>query len=258
MSHSPIRSGSSGRCPRNSVPHANHPAAHPVSPPLGRPATAPALPRVPAPPTPRWATPRSIARRVTLRSAARWAPARPTTLRRRQRTSRFGWASPQLMRWCRCSTGQSRCARLPNSAQPQSVGLPSKRDVVRRSNWFGSQPNSAPPQTSNLTRNQPLRPTKLLMKPDPLMTYLPRILMTNWTSTTNQTTNQKNWCQTVRRTPPPACSPRRLRRRAQTLERPRGQCAAPSPAKRSGDNRRGHQRSVHLSRHDRRVGILHL
>jgi hypothetical protein len=43
---------------------------------------------------------------------------------------------------------------------------------------------------SNLTMSQTLRPTKLLTKPDPLMTYLPRILMTNWTSTTtNETTN---------------------------------------------------------------------
>ena len=254
MSHSPIRSGSSGRCSRNSVRHANHPAAHPVSPPLGRPATATALPRVPAPPAPRWAIPRSIARRVTLRSAARGAPARAARLRRRQRTSRFGWASRQLMRWCRCSMGQSRCARLPNSAQPQSVGLPSNRDVVRTSNWFGSQPNSAHSPTSNLTRSQLLRLTNLLRKSDPSMMYLPRILMTTWTSTTNQ----KNWCRPARRTPPPACSPQRLRRRAQTLERPRGQCSAPPPAKRSGDNRRGHQRSVDLSRHDRRVGILHL
>jgi hypothetical protein len=131
------------------------------------------------------------------------------------------------MRWCRCATRQSRCARLPNSAQPQSAGLPSKHDVVRSSNWLGSQPNSAPSQMSHLTMSQTLRPTKLLMKSDPLMTYLPRILMTNRTSTaTNQTTDSKNWYQSVRQTPPPGCSPRRLRRRAQTLEHPRGQCVA--------------------------------
>ena len=39
-------------------------------------------------------------------------------------------------------------------------------------------------QTSNLTRSQPLRPTNLLTTSDPLMTYLPRILMTNSKPTT--------------------------------------------------------------------------
>src|SRR6185312_9697721 len=130
--------------------------------------------------------------------------------------------------------------RHPNSAQPQRVGLPSKRDVVRRSNWFGSQPNSAPPPTSNLTTTQPMRPAKLLMKPDLLMTYLPRILMTNWTSTTNQTTNHEelvssgaaNATAGVFATTAPTPSTN-ARTPARTMF-----CA--STAKRSGENRRGH------------------
>jgi hypothetical protein len=209
MTNSPARSGSLGRCPRKSVPYANHLAAHQVSLPVVRPPITLASRR---------AMLRLIVRRVTLR---RW-----------QRVPRFGWASPQLTGWCRRSTRQSRCARHPNSAQPQSVGLPSKCDLVRRSNWFGRQPNFAPFQTSNLTRSQPLRPMKSLMKSHPLMKHSPRILMTNRTSTANQTPDQKNWCRPVRRTPPPACSPWRLRRRARALERQRGQCAEPLSAKR--------------------------
>jgi hypothetical protein len=208
----PIRCRSLRRCQRNSAPYATHRAAYPVLPPLVQPAMLPTLRRVPARPVARWAT---------LRLVAGWATWRPVAQRvqpwRWQRAPRFRWASPQLMRWCRCSTVKSWCARRPNSARPQSVGLPSKRHLVRRSNWLGRhansaqsqrvglpsmrhlvrrsnwlgrQPNSAQSQTSNLTGSQPLTPTNLLTKSDPLMTHLPRILMTNsMSTTTNQTTN---------------------------------------------------------------------
>ena len=182
-------------------------------PPLVHPAMAPAPGRVPARPVARWAT---------LPLLAGWATRLSTARRvqswRRQRAPRSGPASRRLMRWCRCSTVSSWCARRPNSAQSQSVGLPSKRQLVRRSNWLGRQPNSAHSQRSNLMRSQLLRPTKL-MKSD-------RILMTN----SNQATNWKNRSRSAGRTPPLAYLPQRLLNRALPPTCQRGQRIAPSPA----------------------------
>jgi hypothetical protein len=66
-------------------------------------------------------------------------------------------------------------------------------------------------------------------------------------------TNQASWSQSVRRRPPPAHSPQRLRRRARTPEHPRGRCSAHPPARRLSDIRR----SVPRRRRDRCGRILH-
>ena len=77
-----------------------------------------------------------------------------------------------------------RAVRRANSAQSQSVGLPSTRHPLGRSSWRGRQPNSAQSQTPNLKTSRPRRPTNLLTASNPSMTYLPRNPMTNLKPTT--------------------------------------------------------------------------
>ena len=252
MSNSPIRSGSLGRCPRDSVPYANHLAANPGECGRGRPgvsgvaascvtsdgtgsaegATAAGFSSgdaavgfssgdaavgglsdyaaATAEGTPFWVGVASADAVVSLLDGEVPVCASPELCTTPERGSaveaslgeevELAWTSTEL-----CTTPEHGSA----------VEAPRGEGVELA--WAST--DSEQFQRSNLTRSPPLRPTNLLTKSDPLLTYLPRILMTNSTSTTtNQTTDSKSWYRSVRRTPPPGCSPRRLRRRAQTLE----------------------------------------
>lgn len=150
---SPTRLGSLVPRPRNSVPHVTHRAANSVLPQQVQPAMTPALQTV---------SERPVAQRVPP-SRRQWEP-------------RFGRGSPHLMSWCRFSTLESGCGCASNSVQPQSLGPSLQRYVVRKSNWFENQLNSAHPQTSLILTNERAAQTGDLFDDDPLATNFPRIV----------------------------------------------------------------------------------
>ena len=136
----------------------------------------------------------------------------------RQREPLFGRRSPHLMNWCRFLTLESGCGCASNSVQPQSLGPSLQRYVVRKSNWFENQLNSAHPQTSLILTNEQAAQTGDSFGDDPFATNFPQIVLTN----SKPMTSQRNRCRPAWLTPPQGWWPPRRLRRLRTLEHPHG------------------------------------
>lgn len=166
------RLGSLVHCPRNSARHVTRRGVNSVLPQPVQPAMTPALQSVLERPAAQ-RVPRSRPQPEP-RFGQQWEPWFGG-----QWEPLFGRGSPRRMSWCRSSTPESACGCASNWVQPRSLGPSLQRYVVRKSNWFENQLNSAHPRTSLILTNERAAQSGDSFGDDPFATSFPPIVLTN-------------------------------------------------------------------------------